>query len=652
LESRRLCYDPAAADQRNACNHPGTFVTSEGPQLEALVRAVPFFAGLNPVDLARLVGALEEEKHAAHDVIFQEAGGADALYLVDRGRVRVSVRAPEGERTVTEIGEGMHFGEFGLLLGRRTASATARTDVSLRKLPRERFEELVRESPTLGLGIAAALATLVDRRSRESVGAPVPIWETTPLGAERPRPGRSTRRTVSALAISVAVPLLLWGMPPPEGLSLEGWRVVVIVLGVAVAWLLEPLPDFIVTLLMAAAWGIAGLAPLPSIFAGFTSPSWVLGLGALTLAAAMVRSGLMFRASLAVLHRFPASHRGQVLALLTGGLLITPVVPLSIGRVAAIAPFTKELARGLGYRDGSPGAASLAIAGIIGYGGLSSIFLTGLAMNFFVLDLLPSADRLEATWFNWLIRAAPIGLVLLVGSALFLLVWFRPGTAGVARHVAHQERMLGSLSPREKVTLGALAVMLVGFVAQPLLKMNPAWFAIGAMALAVGGGGLNRDLFRRAIDWGFLVQFGVLLGAGGVLHANGVDAWVAARLVSLIGDGWGPGTLVMLLAGFVFLCRLCVPWIPATLLLSLALVPAAPHLGLRPWVVGFVVLVAANAWLHPSQSDYCRVSRETAGGELFDQRQALIAGVAMTLLTLLGFAVAIPYWQVLGLLER
>ena len=341
------------------------------------------------------------------------------------------------------------------------------------------------------------------------------------------------------------------------------------------------------------------------------------------------------------------ADRGQVLALLTGGLLITPLVPLAIGRVAASAPFTRELAHGLGYRDRSPGAAWLAIAGIIGYGAFSSVFLTGLVMNFFVSNLLPAADRLEAAWVNWLVFAAPTGLVLLGGSACFLLTWFRPEAPGTARSVEHQQYVLGPLSLQEKVTLGALAIMLVGFV----VSVNPAWFAVGAVALAVGGGSVNRNLFRSAIDWGFLVQFGILLGAGGVLHAHGVDAWIGARLVSLFGSEWRPGTLIMLLAAFVCVVRLCVPWIPATLLLSLAFVPVASDLGLKPWVVGFVVLVTANAWLHPSQSDYCRVAREAAGGELFDQRQAMIAGVAMTLLTFMGLAAAIPYWGMLGLLR-
>lgn len=629
-------------------------MTDGSARLEALLQTVRLFAALDRVELARLVGALEEEQLAAGDVLFEEGSESDGMYLVQSGRVQLTVRAPEGQRVFREVREGMHFGEVGILLGRNTVSATARTGVALWKLPRDRFEELVRESPTFVQTLAGSLAALYDDRLRDSVGVPASVpavaWRARPLRRQPTEPGESVHRTLVTLAIAVAIPIFLWWTPPPAGLTPQGWRVILIILGAAVGWLLEPVPDFVTTLLMAAAWGATELAPLPSIFAGFVSSSWILGLGALTLAAAMVRSGLMFRASLAVLRWFPSGHAGQVIALLVGGLLITPLVPLAIGRVAAIAPFTRELARGMGYRDRSPGAASLAIAGIIGYGGFSSIFLTGLAMNFFVLELFPASERMQATWLGWVTRAAPTGLVLLAGSALALLVWFRPGTKGASGRLLHQERVLGPLSPREHVTIGALAIMAVGFLPLPMLRVSPVWFAVGALALAIGGGGLNRDLFRRAIDWGFLVQFGILLGAGGVLHAHGVDEWVTARLLSLIGTGWHPAGLILLLTGFVCACRLLMPWIPATLLLSLALVPAAPRLGLNAWVVGFVVLVAANAWIHPSLSDYCRVARDAAGEELLGQRQALIAGILVTLLTVAGLAVAIPYWQWLGIL--
>jgi CRP-like cAMP-binding protein len=106
-------------------------LTDGSARLEALLQTVRLFAALDRVELARLVGALEEEQLAAGDVLFEEGSESDGMYLVQSGRVQLTVRAPEGQRVFREVREGMHFGEVGILLGRNTVSATARTGVAL-----------------------------------------------------------------------------------------------------------------------------------------------------------------------------------------------------------------------------------------------------------------------------------------------------------------------------------------------------------------------------------------------------------------------------------------------------------------------------------------------------------------------------------------
>jgi di/tricarboxylate transporter len=185
---------------------------------------------------------------------------------------------------------------------------------------------------------------------------------------------------------------------------------------------------------------------------------------------------------------------------------------------------------------------------------------------------------------------------------------------------------------------------------EPVFRIDSAWMAALALVVVLAGGVLTREAFRDSIEWGFLVLFGVLLGTGGVFHSAGVDRWIGDALVPLAQSVGSPGALIMLLAAAVVAFRLVVPWIPATLLLSLALVPVAPRVGLSPWVVGFVILVAANAWLHPRQSDYCRLVREATLGEMYTERQAAMAGAVLTVLTLLGLALSIPYWRLFGIM--
>ncbi len=622
--------------------------------VEHLLRRVPFFRALDRVDIARLIGALEEIHFSAGTLIFAEGAEADALYLLESGRVEVMVNAADEARVLAMLEGPSHFGELGLLLARRTASARAATDAHAWKLPRLRFEQLVRERTDMGLVIAMSLAELIEERSRQHVGAPVLQAASRGLiPRATPRISRSPMSRVLSGALALALPLVLWPVAPPGGLSPQGWHVSLIVLGGTVAWLFQTVPDFVVALAVAALWGITGLAPISLAFSGFASPTWVLALGAVGLAAAMARSGLLFRLALLLLRIFPPTHRGQVLALLTSGVFLTPLVPLAAARIATTALLGQELAQGLGYSVRGRASAALAFAGLIGYASFSTIFLTGLATNFFVLGLLPLRDRQHYDWLTWFLSAAPVGVVVFVGTALVLLLSFPAEYAPrvTALVLRRQQLVLGPLSRGEVVTVAALCVLLIGLLLQSVLRIDAAWLATAALVIVLAGGVLDRQGFRSSMEWGFLVFFGMLLGLGGVFRSVGVDQWIADRLVLLSRAVGNPSILVILLGVFVAGCRLILPRVPANFLLASALVPAAPRLGLSPWLIGFVVLTVGNTWLHPGQSDFYTLTRDVTKGEMFTDRQGIAVGVALTLLTLVSIAASIPYWRAIGLLS-
>ena len=615
-----------------------------------LLRAVPFFRGLDRVDLARLLGALEEIQAGPGDVIAHEGTEADALFLLERGRVAITVASPDGEMSLREVSAPAHFGELGLLLARRTATSRALTEVVAWRLPRARFEALVKDRPQIALAVAAALADAVDRRSREYVGAPEPERRPEERAREDRPPSRRTTRAIGAFA-AIALPLVLWNIAPPSGLEPAGWRVVLLLVGAAIAWLTEPVPDFAVALALAAAWGATGLVTLAVAFSGFASSSWLLALGALALAAAMARTGLLFRIALLLLRAFPATATGQLFALLFGGVLITPLVPLSVARVAAIMPVASEIGQSLGYAPRSNGSARLAFAGLVGYWYFSSIFLTGLATNFFVVQLLSPADRARFSWTGWLGAAAPVGVLCLVGAATALLLLFRPerAAARIQDATRRQQRILGPLSRGERIAMGAAGLLLAGLIAQPVLNLEPAWLALLALVV-VTAGALDRERFRAGIDWGFLMLFGALLGSGNVMQATHVDTWVAAGLVQRTAGLGDPGIVLIAIAAATILLRFVLPSRPTMLLLALAVVPAAPQLGISPWLAGLVVLLAANIWVLPYQGLEYLVAREATAGEAFDDRQGTRIGLALTAVRFVAIAASVPAWKLMGLL--
>ena len=619
--------------------------------LERLLRLVPYFRDLDRVSLARLAGALEPINVKAGTEITREGTEAHELYLVEHGELSAAVHSPDGAVEVGQVSAPGTFGEMGLLLSRRTATVQATTDARLWRLPRERFEQLVRERPEIGLRVATSLADTLDRRQRTLVGAPQ-LEEARPLTLDARPQKRAIRARVIGGFAAFAVPLALWWIGPPDGLSVQGWHIFLVLIGAGIAWLLEPIPDFAVALAMAGAWGVLGLASVTQAFSGFASSSWVLALGALVLAAAMVRSGLLFRAALMLLRAFPATHTGQLLALVFGGVVLTPLVPQSVARVAAIAPLARELSQSFGYAPRSRGSASLAFAGLVGYWYFSSVFLTGFATNFFVAGLLPPDDQVRFGWLGWLAAAAPVGVACLIGALVVLLVMLRPaGHAEVsAESIRRQTRILGALSRQERIALAGLAVLVVGLVAQPFLRIEPAWLAIGSLAI-VSAGVIDRERFRSSVDWASLVFLGVVLGSGAVLQSGGVDRWISSLLLSATAAVSSPGLLVVVFAVLVMLSRIVLPSRPAMVLFSLALIPAAPALGISPWVAGFVVLVASNVWVLPYQGLEYLIARDATQGEAFDDRQGTQVGAALTAIRLVAIALAVPVWQAMGLVD-
>jgi MFS family permease len=110
----------------------------------ALLRSVSIFAPLPESALEYLSRALTTVTKQAGDVVFHQGDHGDRYYLVDAGEVEVSVDG----RIASTLGRGEGFGEIALLRDLpRTATVTAKTDVTLHALARDEFIAAVSGNP-------------------------------------------------------------------------------------------------------------------------------------------------------------------------------------------------------------------------------------------------------------------------------------------------------------------------------------------------------------------------------------------------------------------------------------------------------------------------------------------------------------------------
>jgi CRP/FNR family transcriptional regulator, cyclic AMP receptor protein len=124
------------------------------------LRHVPLFESLDDEAAGRLCQLLESLDCKAKTSLFRAGDQGDAMYLIERGKVRICVQGTDGrEMTLTELGRGDFFGDMALLDGqRRSADAIVAEDARLAVLSREHFLSFVRSSSDVALGLLTALS--------------------------------------------------------------------------------------------------------------------------------------------------------------------------------------------------------------------------------------------------------------------------------------------------------------------------------------------------------------------------------------------------------------------------------------------------------------------------------------------------------------
>jgi small-conductance mechanosensitive channel/CRP-like cAMP-binding protein len=145
---------------------------------QSFIDTVDLFRPLADGDRARLAGVARERLYGAGQTIVRQHDVGDSMFVIGRGRVRVSIE-PAGTEVAT-VGAGNCIGEMSLLTGQpRTATVVALEETLLLEIAAGDFREIALAEPAVLEQVSAAVAARqagLDR-SREFVAASAPAVE-------------------------------------------------------------------------------------------------------------------------------------------------------------------------------------------------------------------------------------------------------------------------------------------------------------------------------------------------------------------------------------------------------------------------------------------------------------------------------------------
>lgn len=425
-----------------------------------------------------------------------------------------------------------------------------------------------------------------------------------------------------------------------------------LLLGAAIAlWISDSVAPSAVSLALLASWILSAVATADQAVAGFGSKDWLFVVALMGLAAAIARSGLLFRVGLLLIRRMPRGLVWQSATLMLTGVLLGPVLPTAMGRTALTAPLARGIAQALRLKNNEPPAAVLGLSTWVGSGPLLFTFLNASPACLLAWALLPEASRRRFDWIHWFLAAAPLAALIGIGTLVAMFLVLRPKvSAAVAREkIELQLAVLGPPSAREVAMIAILILTITGWVMGPAIRLDAVTVAVLGLIAAFLTGNLDHHAWRD-VDWNYLVFFGVLLGMGRLMGTLGLDRLAGETAGSwLMRAGITPFTFVLLTGVLgIFLSSLIGE--QTVLFLSLALIPVATVIGVDPWIAIIAVLSTVLVWLVPATTPEYLAAHSASDGVLFSHAQARKVAFAHAAVTLIALGIATLYWRWLGLM--
>ena len=347
------------------------------------------------------------------------------------------------------------------------------------------------------------------------------------------------------LAILVAIPVLFFVIPAPEGLSLIAWRLLGIYIATIVGLVIKPYGEPVILLAAVAASaatigntaGAEKLVKVGQTLSGYQSGTTWLIFTAFTLSSAFVITGLGKRIAYYMIGWIGNTtlRLGYVTVFLD--LLLSPATPSNTARAGGIVfPIINSVAVALGSDpEKSPKLAGryLLLNVYMTVKTTSYLFLTAMAPNALALSIMEPVLGFKVNWIEWFLAASVPGLLCLFVIPLICYFIAKPELKHVDNKNIAKKGLeeLGPMSMREKSLAVLFVLALFGWICADFLGVNSTTVALITMVLCIVLNIVSWDDVRKnKAGWDTLIWYGGIIGMSKILENAKFFEWLADTL--------------------------------------------------------------------------------------------------------------------------
>lgn len=351
------------------------------------------------------------------------------------------------------------------------------------------------------------------------------------------------------LLVAAGIGLLIWLIPPPEGLSPKAWHLLAIFVSTIIGIVIKALPMGAMAILGMTTATLTQTLSLKEAIVGFSQPIIWLIVVAFFIARSFIKTGLGMRIAYHFIELLGKKSLGLSYGLAFTDLILAPVIPSNTARAGGILfPIIESLAVSFGStpeagtqrRIGSFLLKTAYQCNAI----TSAMFLTSMAANPLIAEFAKEAG-VELSWGVWAIAASVPGLLSLIITPYLSYKFFPPEIKQTehATEIARQKlKEMGGISKHEWLTIGIILLLVLMWTAGAILHLIDSTTAalVGLSLMLLTGVLTWDDIKSEKSAWDTLIWFSVLVVMATDLREFGFIKWFTQLMEAQVsGIEWG-----------------------------------------------------------------------------------------------------------------
>ena len=463
----------------------------------------------------------------------------------------------------------------------------------------------------------------------------------------------NSHRTRLVRAIVVGLAVILWFVPPPEGLTIDAWRVFAIFAAAILSVVINAFPILTASVLAVSAAVLSGLLTPAKAYAGFANPTILLIVLAFLVARAIIKCGLGVRIGHLIVSWFGRSTLGLSYSIFLVDGVISPAFPSNTARSGVMYPLAFSLAEAAGARPGDESrrrlGSFLMFSGMASLSLSSALWLTAMAANPLGTEIARNFG-VEIGFGSWLIASSVPTLIVMAAMPPLLYRLIRPELKDTPEAPAAARRALAALGPlsrNEQLVLLVFVGMVVLWGAAGTFGLDSTAVAFLGLGIFLASGVLTLDDIAKEGDvLSTFIWFAVLFTLSDQLNQLGFMGFLGQRLADMLGGLPAVVVAPALVLAYVLLHYVFVSQTAHLLALFGVFLDVGVKLGVPPAGLAFHLLFATNYFsvITPQGSS---ANLLFAGSGFLSQRDLYRLGGLTTAFSLLVYLIVGTPWLML-----